>query len=166
MKARDGRSLVLAAVLALGACTSGSKVVDAPPSSAPTSSDADTTAPNDTDPGPAVQDVMELGPFAPLEPETYFIDPDLDPATPLRVVYEVPFEGWSMWIGAAKSADDGHVMVSITTRFVTVRTEPGRPSLDRSLSGARRRQALSTPGWTVKPLSAPTSGRSVGPRRD
>jgi hypothetical protein len=59
--------------------------------------------------------MMELPNFAPLEPGTYFIDPDLDPSTPLRVVYEVPAEGWSMWIGAAKSADDGHVMVSITT---------------------------------------------------
>ena len=58
---------------------------------------------------------MELAPFAPLEPGTYFIDPDGDPSTPLRVVYEVPAEGWSMWIGAAKFADDGHVGVSITT---------------------------------------------------
>ena len=58
---------------------------------------------------------MELEPFAPLEPGTYFIDPDLDPSTPLRVAYEVPVEGWSQWIGAAKFADDGHVGVSITT---------------------------------------------------
>jgi hypothetical protein len=58
---------------------------------------------------------MELEPFAPLEPETYFIDPDLDPSTPLRVEYEVPFEGWSQWIGATKPSDDGHVMMSITT---------------------------------------------------
>jgi hypothetical protein len=58
---------------------------------------------------------MELEHFAPLEPGTYFIDPDLDPSTPLRVVYEIPAEGWSMWIGAAKFAGDGHVSVSITT---------------------------------------------------
>jgi hypothetical protein len=58
---------------------------------------------------------MELEPFAPLEPGTYFIDPDLDPSTPLRVVYEVPFERWSQWIGAVKFAGDGHVGVSITT---------------------------------------------------
>ena len=38
---------------------------------------------------------MELEPFAPLEPGTYSIDPDLDPSTPLRVVYEVPAEGWA-----------------------------------------------------------------------
>jgi hypothetical protein len=58
---------------------------------------------------------MELEAFAPLEPGTYFIDPDLDPSTPLRVVYEVPFERWSQWIGAVKFAGDGHVGVSITT---------------------------------------------------
>jgi hypothetical protein len=58
---------------------------------------------------------MELAPFAPLEPGTYFIDPDGDPSTPLRVVYEVPVEGWSQWIGATKFAEDGHVGVSITT---------------------------------------------------
>jgi hypothetical protein len=107
MKHRHGRSLALIVMLALGACTSGSV--------ASTPSDPDITAPGETDPDPAVQDIWELPPFAPLEPETYFIDPDLDPSTPLRVVYEVPFEGWSQWIGATKSSDDGHVMVSIST---------------------------------------------------
>jgi hypothetical protein len=64
---------------------------------------------------PTVQEVTEVEDFAPLEPGKYFIDPDADPSTPLRVVYEVPVEGWSQWIGAAKFADDGHVGVSITT---------------------------------------------------
>jgi hypothetical protein len=76
----------LVIVLALGACTSGAKAVDAPASSTPSSSDAGTTAPSETAPGPEVQDIMELEGFAPLEPGTYSIDPDLDPATPLRVV--------------------------------------------------------------------------------
>jgi len=47
---------------------------------------------------------MELEPFAPLEPGTYLIDPDLDPSTPLRVVYEVPFERRS---GSAPSSSPG-----------------------------------------------------------
>jgi hypothetical protein len=115
MKTRLGRSLVLVIMLALGACASGSEAAEAPASSVPTPSDADTTAPSETDPGPEVQDIMELAPFAPLQPGTYSIDPDLDPSTPLRVVYEVPAEGWAQWIGAAKPADDGFVMVSITT---------------------------------------------------
>ncbi len=115
MKTRHGQSLALVIMLALGACASGSEAVDAPASSPPSSSDAGTTTPSEPSPTPTVQDIMELEPFAPLEPGTYFIDPDLDPSTPLRVVYEVPAEGWAQWIGAAKPADDGHVMVSITT---------------------------------------------------
>jgi hypothetical protein len=115
MKTRLGRSLALVIMLALGACTSGSETADAPASSAPTSSDADTTSPSEPSPTPTIQNIMDIEPFAPLEPGTYSIDADLDPSTPLRVVYEVPAEGWSQWIGAAKPADDGHVMVSITT---------------------------------------------------
>jgi hypothetical protein len=98
---------VLAALLALGACAPGPEAADRTIPSP--------TAPGEPSPTPTIHDIMELEPFAPLEPGTYFIDPDLDPSTPLRVVYEVPFEGWSMWIGATKSSDDGYVMVSITT---------------------------------------------------
>jgi hypothetical protein len=107
-KNRHGRALALAVALTLGACASSPEAADAPaPSSA---------APGETDTAQAVQDVMELAPFSPLEPGTYFIDADTDPSTPLRVVYEIPAEGWSMWIGAAKfGPDDGHVGVSITT---------------------------------------------------
>ena len=107
------RITILAVLLALGACRLGSE--DAPASSAQSSSDVGTTAPSEPSPTPTVQDIMGLTPFAPLQPGTYSIDPDLDPSTPLRVVYEVPAEGWAAWIGAAKPADDGHVMVSITT---------------------------------------------------
>ena len=52
----------------------------------------------------------------PVEPGTYFIDADLDPSTSLRVVFDIPAEGWSSWLGATKfGPDDGHVGVSITT---------------------------------------------------
>ena len=98
----------MAAVLAAGACASGPEPRDAPAPSPIASSDTDTA--------PSVQDVMELEFFAPLEPGTYSIDADTDPSTPLRVEYEIPADGWSMWIGAAKfGPDDGHVGVSITT---------------------------------------------------
>jgi hypothetical protein len=97
----------LAALIALGACVPGSEAAD-PTIPSP-------TALGDRSPTPTVQDIMELEPFAPLEPGTYFIDPDGDPSTPLRVAYEVPAEGWSQWIGAVKFADDGHVGVSIST---------------------------------------------------
>jgi hypothetical protein len=59
---------------------------------------------------------MELPPLAPIDPGTYFMDPDLDASTPLRVVYEVSAEGWSQWAGTVKFGDDGgHVAVTITT---------------------------------------------------
>jgi len=58
---------------------------------------------------------MALEPLGPIDAGTYFIDPDGDTSTPLRVVYEVPADGWSEWIGAAKFSDIGHVGVSITT---------------------------------------------------
>jgi hypothetical protein len=63
---------------------------------------------------------MELENFAPLEPGTYFIDPDSDPSTPLRVLYDVP-DGWSQWPGAVKFTEDGHVKVTITTVVNLVR---------------------------------------------
>lgn len=52
--------------------------------------------------------------FPPLEPGRYFVDPDGDASTSLRVFYEVP-EGWSAWFGALKFNDDTHDALSITT---------------------------------------------------
>ncbi len=103
------RFLVSAVLLALGACAPGTKATD-PAVHSP-------TAPSDPSPTPTIQDVTELDleDFPPLEPGTYFIDPDADPSTPLRVVYEVPVEGWTSWIGAAKFAEEGWVAVSITS---------------------------------------------------
>ncbi len=110
MKVRVGRTLALAVVaVSLGACTSGLETTGA---TTTTPSPVATTDPSST---LTVQDIMQLDDSAPLEPGTYSIDPDLDPATPLRVVYEIPATGWSQWIGAAKFAGDGHVGVSITT---------------------------------------------------
>jgi len=105
--AKPARSVAFVILLALGAC-----------SSAPEGTGATTPSPTATvgsSPTPAVQDIMEIEHFAPLEPGTYSIDPDLDPSTPLQVIYEIGAEGWSMWIGAAKFVRDGHVGVSITT---------------------------------------------------
>jgi hypothetical protein len=107
MKTHYGGLLTVALVVALAgcACTPGTTDTAASPP----------TAISEPSPTPGIQDIMELPDFAPLEPGTYFIDPDDDSSTHLRVVYEVPVEGWSMWIGAAKFSDDGHVGVSITT---------------------------------------------------
>jgi hypothetical protein len=107
VRTHHARFLASALVVALAGC-------------APTPGTTDTaasppTASREPSPTPTIQDIMELPDFAPLEPGTYFIDPDADLSTPLRVVYEVPVEGWSMWTGAAKFAAGGHVGVSITT---------------------------------------------------
>jgi len=104
------RSMTKAALVAglFGSIISGCGVVG--PAATPTPS-----------PAPAARDIWSFEPLAPIEPGTYFIDPDLDPSTPLRVVYEVPAQGWSMWIGGAKFTDAGHVGVSITTVVNLVR---------------------------------------------
>jgi hypothetical protein len=113
MMHRHARSLALAVLVVLGACGPGQEAGD-PPSPSP-AAPTSTVEASEPSPTPTVQDIMELEAFAPLEPGTYFIDPDFDPSTPLRVVYELPFEGWLMWIGATNSGDGAHVMVSITT---------------------------------------------------
>jgi hypothetical protein len=112
MNTRHGLQLGLALLMALAGCARAPEGTDTTTSP---------TAPSEPTASPTIQDIMELEPFAPLEPGTYFIDPDADPSTPLRVVYEVPAEGWSMWTGAAKFADDGHVGVTITTVVNLVR---------------------------------------------
>ena len=89
---------------------------------------------------------MELPEFAPLDPGTYFIDPDLDPSTPLRVTYEVPSEGWAQWTGAVKWGDAAKRLdaVAITTVTNLVRDgcldhsyaePPVGPSVDDLASG-------------------------------
>ncbi|MGH9276257.1 MAG: hypothetical protein ACRDZU_16555 [Acidimicrobiales bacterium] len=65
------------------------------------------------------RDVMEVpgisNGFPDLEPGRWFIDPDGDETTPLRVSYQVAAEGWSAWFGAVKSTGPGFTMLSITT---------------------------------------------------
>lgn len=102
-------------MLALTACGSGAVV--APTTAPPITSPPTTAATVSSDPSApqGIQDVWALPPFSPLESGTYFIDPDLDASTPLRVVYDVAAEGWSQWTGGAKFAGEGHVAVSITT---------------------------------------------------
>ncbi len=124
------RVTVLAAILVLTAsCASPEGSVTTVATSATTTvvktstptTEAPTTPAREPSATPTVQDVMELEKFAPLEPGSYFIDPDSDPSTPLRVVYEVPVEGWSQWFGALKFAGDRHVMINITTVVNVVR---------------------------------------------
>jgi hypothetical protein len=96
--------------MVVAGCTAGTPAGTAAPTPTPMPSSAPTQSS-----ATSMQDVMALPPFASLEPGTYFIDPDGDDSTPLRVVYEIDAEGWSQWIGAAKFSDVGHTGVSITT---------------------------------------------------
>ena len=75
--------------------------------------------------------MMAFEPLGPIGAGTYFIDPDGDPSTPLRVVYDIPADGWSIWIGGAKFSDAGHVGFSITTVANLVTRLP-RPYVGRS----------------------------------
>ena len=110
MRTRHGGALALAIMLAVGACASSPEPDDtAPAAAAPSETETETA--------PTVPDIFTIvEPLSPVEPGTYSIDADLDPSTSLRAVFEVPAEGWSSWLGAAKfGPDDGHVGVSITT---------------------------------------------------
>jgi hypothetical protein len=106
MKTHHGGLLAVALMVGLAGCARAPEGTDTSTSPTP---------PSEPTASPTIQDIMQLPNFAPLEPGTYFIDPDIDPSTPLRVVYEIPVDGWQMWIGATKAGENGHVMVSITT---------------------------------------------------
>jgi hypothetical protein len=58
-----------------------------------------------------------MGMPGPSAPGRWFVDPDGDAATPLRVSFQVP-EGWASWFGATKYVEgdaDGFTGLSITT---------------------------------------------------
>lgn len=107
------RSLIASMAMAILSGCAG-----AIPSPMPTPSR--TQAPPSEPTAAPIQDVMGFAKLSRLAPGTYFIDPDSDPSTPLRVVYDVP-EGWSQWFGAVKFVGDGHVTVNITTVVNVVR---------------------------------------------
>ena len=113
--------LVAAIVLTIvsGCGSSGTAATANPTLSAPPTPTTTLTATPSSSPAstltPSIQDVMKIADFASLQPGRYFIDPDGDDSSSLRVVYEIPAAGWSQWIGAAKFSDVGHVGVSITT---------------------------------------------------
>jgi hypothetical protein len=118
LRERKRRAAVVIAVVALvslAAVACSSTNAERPASEDPRTTGPSPVASNDPSQTQTARDIMELQKFASLEPGTYFIDPDSNASTPLRVVYGVPFKGWSPWFGALKFAADEHVAVSITT---------------------------------------------------
>ena len=107
---RIGLVLLVSLGLIVAGCAAATPTGTAAPSPTPVPSAAPTSSAT-----ASIQDIMSLEPLGPIAAGTYFIDPDGDASTRLRVVYKVPAEGWSEWIGAAKFSDVGHVGVSITT---------------------------------------------------
>lgn len=98
------RLLGLGVVAVLTGCGSGGAAL---PTAASTTNEPTSAA--------TARDIWEITEWTALETGTYFIDPDNNPSTPLRVVYTIAAEGWQQWFGATKSAGDEHVIVSIST---------------------------------------------------
>ena len=109
-------------ILALAACGQGEESATAPQPTVTTAIARTTASPTSTSEigsTTTIQDIGDLPHFVPLEAKTYYIDPDDDPSTPLRVMYTIPEEGWLMWIGTFKPEEavdeERFVGVSITT---------------------------------------------------
>ena len=109
------------AMLALAGCSSGAETTTPRSTASPTALPSRPAAAKSSEPSPTptIQDVMKLEEFAPLDPGTYFIDPDRDPSTPLRVTYEVPAEGWKQWTGALKWDDVAKRLDAVAITTVT-----------------------------------------------
>ena len=102
---------LLGIIVAIAGCGTGGVA-----SSAPAATTSSIPASASPDSSPAAKDITEIPGFTSLEPGIYFIDPDGDPSGPLRVLYTIPSDGWSAWIGAFKEAPGGgRVGISITT---------------------------------------------------
>lgn len=119
MHGRYGRVWALAFVVATAACGTGdatqsqaATATSAVPASSAVAAEA-TPCPTPSGVVPSVFSVP--GDFGALEPTTYWVDPDFDSCTTLRVLYTIPAEGWQAWTGAFKETEDQRVGVSIVT---------------------------------------------------
>lgn len=125
MKKALSAGTTLAVVAALGVAGAfvvrsafSSDATPLPPAGQPTV--AETT--NEPSPTATARDILGIPNFAPLETGTYYVDPDKDPSTPLRVVYTIAADGWLQWLGAVKNHGiNEHVAVSIATVTNVVR---------------------------------------------
>ena len=91
---------------------------ETPPPSSATPSPAATAGPT----GPRA--IASAGDFAPLDPGAYYIEPVADGSSPLRVLFTIPAEGWSSFIGAFKPGEDSRdqtvqINIAVVTNLVT-----------------------------------------------
>jgi hypothetical protein len=69
------------------------------------------TATQKSAPEPAKEVPVDDG--VPLQPGRWFVDPDGDASTPLRVSFEVSAGGWESWLGTVKFGGGGHAMLTV-----------------------------------------------------
>lgn len=110
-----GRWLLVAASVAIVAIV-GTLLVDDTGDEVDTAESAESAPASTFPPATTVaREVPIVEDFVPLEPGRWFIDPDGDDATPLRVSFDVAAERWESWLGTVKFYPDGHVALTITT---------------------------------------------------
>lgn len=114
---------VLGIVLAVAGCAASD--VATPPADSATISPvaAATPSPCPTPNGtvPSVFSVPGPEDFPPLGPTTYWVDPDFDSCTPLRVLYTIPADGWLAWTGTFKDGEGpGGEVTRVGVSIVTV----------------------------------------------
>lgn len=102
-----GRWLLVAASVALVAVVGAVLVDDA-------DEGVDTTA-SEPDARPPGREVPQVEDFVPLEPGRWYVDPDGDPSTALRVGFDIRADGWSSWLGTVKLGAATHALLTVTT---------------------------------------------------
>ena len=105
-------------VLAIAGCAP-SQLATAPSESA-TASPAVAATPNPCPtPDDTIPDVQAPSGRTELELGTYWVDPDFDPCTALRVLFTIPAAGWQVWTGTYKpeegAEEERRVGVSIVS---------------------------------------------------
>ena len=117
-------ALVVGLVFVVAGCATGSgrttplptASTPLPTASTPPATATTAAAPCPTPAGtvPNVFSVQGDGDFPELEQTTYWVDPDFDDCTPLRVLFTIPDTGWLQWFGSFKpDGEDRRVGISI-----------------------------------------------------
>lgn len=111
-----GRWLLMAAVVMVVAAIGGALLVDGDDRDVDTATSAPASGPGS---GSALdapaEEVPQIEEFVPLEVGRWYVDPDGDAATPLRVSFDIPAEGWVSWLGAANFSGESHIALSTMT---------------------------------------------------
>ena len=94
------RVSVLGFVLATAGCAVGDP--GTPPTESAAVSPVTTATPCPTPTGTVPSVFSVPGEFPNLETTTYWVDPDFDSCTPMRVLYTIPADGWLGWTGTFK----------------------------------------------------------------